>query len=134
MGITLMHRVRHLGVTLALFGVGFYAALLPWHTVSQATLALAGSESGVTIEAPCHEAAAADSEKSKTSKPATPKTHCPICSGFAALQFALANPGIAAVLPPEAGGVVAGVAQDNLTTAVVLAPQSRGPPYLSSRT
>ena len=84
MGIALMHRLRRIGGVLALIGVVFYAALLPWHTVSQANLALAGFEPGVKVEAPCHEAAAADSETSKTSKPANPKTHCPVCSGFAA--------------------------------------------------
>lgn len=134
MGLAVMHKFRRVAGTLALLGMAFYAALLPWHTVSQIGLALANSELGIAVaEAPCHEpTVAAESEPSKNSKPAGPKTHCPICSGFAALQFALANPGIVAVVPPEAGDVVAGIAQDNLTAAIVPAPQSRGPPHLSA--
>jgi hypothetical protein len=126
MGLVLMHRRRRLGATLALLGMAFYAVLLPWHTVSQATLALDPAQAWADA-APMCRSTPADSQQ----KPGAPKTHCPICSGFAALQFALAGAWIAVVLPTDASVVHPDGTQDHLTAIAVRAPQSRGPPLLA---
>jgi hypothetical protein len=131
MGLASMYRRRRLSATFALFGMAFYAVLIPWHTVSQTAMLLAQLELGTSAMPLCHGDSTPAGEPSKNSSPSK-QTHCPICSGFAALQFALANPGIVAVVSPEAGDVVTGIAQDNLTAATVPAPQSRGPPFLSA--
>ena len=49
-----LHRRRRFAAALALVGMAFYAVLLPWHTVSQATNALVGTGLGITAELPCH--------------------------------------------------------------------------------
>lgn len=129
MGLASMHRRRSWAATLALLGMAFYAVLLPWHTVSQASIALAGSTSAISAEPPCHSAAAPDGETSKGSKPAN-KTHCPICNGFAAFQLALAGAAVAVVTPPEAGAIARHSPDDHLASITLHAPQSRGPPRL----
>lgn len=126
MGLVFMHRRRRLGATLALLGMAFYAVLIPWHTVSQATLGLDPAQAWADAAPMCHSISAADSQQ----KPGTPKTHCPICGGFAALQFALAGAWIAVVLPTDTGAVLADGTQAHLTAIAVRAPQSRGPPPL----
>jgi hypothetical protein len=103
--------------------------LLPWHTVSQATNALVGSGLGITAELPCHNfSAAPNGEPSKGSTPAN-KTHCPICSGFAALQLTLAGAAIDTVTSPEAGDIPHQCTLEQLAGIRLRAPQSRGPPH-----
>jgi len=132
MGLALMHRRRRLGAAFALFGMAFYALLLPWHTVSQATAALVGSERGIFAAPMCHsEAAAANPEPAK-GKPAGPKTHCPICSGFAAFQLALAGTAIAVLVPPDTSAVLLDGTRDHLASITLRTPQSRGPPHTPS--
>jgi hypothetical protein len=128
MGLASMHRHRSWAATLALLGMAFYAVLIPWHTVSQATAALAGSTSTISAEPPCHSASAPGGENSKGSKPAN-KTHCPICSGFAALHLAVVCAAVAAAAPPDASLVLADGAQDDLADALVRAPKNRSPPH-----
>jgi hypothetical protein len=124
-----LHRHRRLSAALALAGMAFYTMLLPWHTVSQATTALVGSGLEIAAELPCHNfSAAPNGEPSKGSAPAN-KTHCPICSGFAALQLTLAGAGIYVVTPPEAGSFVHHCTHDDLASIKLRAPQSRGPPH-----
>src|SRR6476659_2391600 len=79
-----LHRQRQLAGAIALVAMAFYAVLLPWHTVSQATgppLSL-----GKSFGPPCHQASAAGDD-ANTPQPAKPRTHCPICNGFAAFHF-----------------------------------------------
>ena len=102
MGLDFMHRRRRLGATLALLGMAFYAVFIPWHTVSQASLALDPAQAWADADTMCHNVSA-DSQQPGSSKPGAPKTHCPICSGFAALQFALAGAWVAVVLPTDTG-------------------------------
>ena len=54
MGLVFMHRRRRLGATLALLGMAFYAVLIPWHTVSQATLALDPAQAWADAAPMCH--------------------------------------------------------------------------------
>ncbi len=125
MGLAFMHRRRRLGAALAMFGMAFYAVLFPWHTVSQATLALDPALAWADAAPMCH-STPADSQQ----KPGAPKTHCPICSGFAALHFALAGAWITIAVPTTAGAVLADGTQEHLTAIAVRTPQSRGPPSL----
>jgi hypothetical protein len=123
MGLVFMHRRRRLGATLALLGMAFYAVLLPWHTVSQATLALDPALAWADAAPMCH-STTTDGQQ----KPGAPKTHCPICSGFAALQFALAGAWVTLAVPTSSSAVLADGTQEHLTAIAVRAPQSRGPP------
>ena len=121
-----------LGGSLALLGMAFYAVLIPWHRVSQASLALAGSPVALVAEPPCHGIAGVPSEtRGETTKGSHPagKTHCPICTGFAALPLALASPAIALPAPPELGAARFNVTQRHLAALPVPAPQSRAPPF-----
>ena len=53
------HRHRRFAGALALAGMAFYAVLLPWHTVSQATAEIAPAGLAGLSEPPCHQGAAA---------------------------------------------------------------------------
>ena len=64
-----LYRRRRFAAALALVGMAFYAVLLPWHTVSQATNALVGSGLGITAELPCHNISAALNGEPKGSPP-----------------------------------------------------------------
>jgi hypothetical protein len=123
--LAFMHRRRSVGAALALVGMALYAMLFPWHTVSQTSMLLAQAGLSTSAVPICHTEAPGD-----PAKPAQPtkQTHCPICNGFAALQFALAGASIALVLPAQPSGKHAFGAEDHLADAVVQAAQSRGPP------
>jgi hypothetical protein len=126
------YRRRRFVAALAIVGMAFYTVLVPWHTVSQATTALVSSRLGITSAAPCHDASAATKNKqsSKGSAPSN-KSHCPICSGFAALQLTLAGAAIDVVTPPEAGDILHQCTLEQLAGTKLRAPQSRGPPHFS---
>jgi hypothetical protein len=110
--------------------MAFYAVLLPWHTVSQATTALGASGLGITSAAPCHDASAATKNEQSSKGSAPPnKSHCPIYCGFAALQLTLAGAAIDVARPPEAGDSVRYCTHDDLAGINRRAPQSRGPPH-----
>ena len=123
-----LHQRRRFTAALALVGMAFYAVILPWHTVSQATNALVGTGLGITAELPCHNISTEPDGEPKGSPPAN-KTHCPICSGFAALQLTLVGAAIDVVAPPEAGDSVRHCTRDDLASIFLRAPQSRGPPH-----
>jgi hypothetical protein len=129
MGPALLHRHRRLSATFALLGMAFYAVLIPWHTVSQTAMLLAQVELGTSANPICHGDSTPAGEPSKDSSPSK-QTHCPICSGFAALQFALAGSAMALLVQPESGSALLDGTGDHLTDALVHAPQSRGPPLL----
>jgi Protein of unknown function (DUF2946) len=121
----------HLAKTLALASMIFYAVLVPWHTVSQATAGVVEPD-GATGQPPCHPALAKPDAPSKESAPSSSRTKCPICSGFGALHLAAGVPAIFLVLGTSES--------EELPTIVVLgiadtswrAPRSRGPPGLST--
>jgi hypothetical protein len=117
------HRHRRLPVALALFGMTFYAVLVPWHTVSQITLRL--TEANVSIPL-CHQATAGQIPKS--SKPNKPQTNCPICSGFAALEIAVSAPACPFIFRTAEGDTLQARSEESVADAWVHAPQSRGPP------
>jgi hypothetical protein len=123
MGLRGLYQRRRVAAAFALVGMAFYAVLLPWHTVSQATNALGGS-----AELPCHDISAAPNGEPKGSTPAK-KTHCPICSGFAALQLALAGGAIDVVAPSELRDTARHCTHEDLASINLRAPQSRGPPH-----
>jgi hypothetical protein len=76
-----LHRCRRIAGAIALAGMAFYAVLFAWHTVSQAAAQLLPS---TPI---CHDSGSSSDGGSKSSPPAKPLSQCPICKGFAALQF-----------------------------------------------
>ena len=125
MGLAEFHGRRRPAAISALIGMAFYAMLFPWHTVSQTSMLLAQAGFATSTVPICHTDVPGD-----PAKPAQPakQTHCPICNGFAALQFALAGAPIALPLPPQVAGKHTFGSEDHLTDALVLAAQSRGPP------
>ncbi len=114
--------------------MAFYAVLLPWHIVSQTSLALAAPAQAMAAEHhPCHdhdEAAVADTS-AKGVKPAS-KTHCPICTGLGVLHLAVAGAAIAFPAPPDRPAVIFDSTEDHLIEALVHSPQSRAPPRLTA--
>jgi hypothetical protein len=128
MSLARSDRQRRLGAALALAGMAFYAVLLPWHSVSQASLAVAAPSQAMAAEHPCHghDKAVAD-ETSKDSKPAS-KTHCPICTGLGVLHLAMASAAIAFLAPQDPVAVIFDSTEDHLADAPVHSPQSRAPP------
>jgi hypothetical protein len=129
MGLGRLHQYRRLAGAVALAGMAFYVALLPWHTVSQATgppLSL-----GKSFEPPCHQASTTG-DNAKTPLPAKPRTHCPICNGFAAFHFATPALTGALLVRPAVQAAIPHMVQDGVVGAIVRAPQSRGPPRSST--
>ena len=124
-------RHRRFTGSLALAGMAFYAVLLPWHTVSQVASEIAPTALAGLSEPPCHQnAAEAPGQDTKAPEPSKPRTHCPICNGFAALQLAVADTAIAMLALPELGSTHFAGTDDHLADAWVHAPQIRGPPSL----
>jgi hypothetical protein len=127
------HRHRRFAGALALAGMAFYAVLLPWHTVSQAAAEIAPTGLAGLSEPPCHQRAAAMAARStKAPEPSKPRTHCPICSGFVALHLAVSPPTNTLAVTVDAGALLPPAAEDDLAEAAVPAPQSRGPPPIST--
>jgi hypothetical protein len=128
-----LNRYRRIAGTSALLGILFYTALIPLHTVSEATTALLGAELADALTIICHSGSTASDHASNGSAPAapaSPQKHCPFCQGFAAFQLAIApahNIGIVrlAVRAPAPHLTSAG-----LVSAIARAPQSRGPPII----
>jgi hypothetical protein len=120
-------RSRRIGAALGLLGMAYYAVLVPWHVVSQASAASVLSALGAAAAPLCHGASSEDDSAPKTGRPAG-KTHCPICNGFAALHVASVVPAISLRAPLDAAGELAHVSDDHLAAAPLRAPQSRGPP------
>src|SRR6476659_1387446 len=105
-----LHRQRQLAGAIALVAMAFYAVLLPWHIVSQATgppLSL-----GKSFEPPCHQASAAG-----TPQPVKPRTHCPICNGLAAFHFAAPAPTSALLVGPAVHAAIVQTVEDGLVGA-----------------
>ncbi len=124
-------RRRRLGFSLALIGVAFYAVLFPWHTVSQTLLELGWTQLGVASIAPCHEKAAdAQGGPASNTKPAKPRTNCPICNGFASMQTAFAGAAEFAIPPRERICAAAPGLDECPAAAASPTPVSRGPPHL----
>jgi len=120
-----LHQHRGLPVALALMGTVFYAVLVPWHTLSQTTIEL----SQTAAVAPCPHTMVG--EASKTSKPEKPRTKCPICNGFAALQMAVSAPACSLILRIAEEDAAQATLKDSVTAAGARTPQSRGPPFSS---
>ncbi|MGC2410619.1 MAG: DUF2946 family protein [Methyloceanibacter sp.] len=112
--------------------MAFYAVLVPWHTVSQATTGLLHSDLAKSFEPSCDHASAASGESSKSPQPVKPQTHCPICKGFAALHLALDAPANVLTVRGAAGTLLLPAAEDDLADTTPRAPRSRGPPLLSA--
>ena len=133
MALARSDRQRRLGAALALAGMAFYAVLLPWHSVSQVSLALAApSQATATEHHPCHghNEATVAGETGNGKKPAS-KTHCPICTGLGVLHLALASAAPVFLLPSERLAVIFDSTEDHLIEALVQSPPSRAPPRLT---
>ena len=120
-----LHRCRRVAGAIALAGMAFYAVLTPWHTVSQAAAQLPQALEK-SARPSCHDVG--PSGGSKSSPPAKPTSHCPICKGFAAFQLALPGAAIVTFVPLEEGTLAPQLVDDGLTARLVLAPHNRGPP------
>jgi hypothetical protein len=126
------HRHRRFAGVLALAGMAFYAVLLPWHTVSQATTEIAPAGLTGLSEPPCHQSVAMAGRGTKAPEPSKPRTRCPICSGFVALHLAVSPPTNTLAVTVDAGALLPPAAEDDLADAAVPAPHSRGPPPVST--
>ena len=84
-------RLARIGKALALAGMSFYAVLVPWHTVSQATANVVQPDFA-SGQPHCHQMLAKQGLPSKQSTPSGPRTKCPICNGFGALHLAAGAP------------------------------------------
>ncbi len=120
-------RRRRIGAALALLGMAYYAVLIPWHVVSQATAGSILPGLGAAAAPLCHGASSENDANGKGGKPAN-KTHCPICSGFAALHLASVTAAISLRVPLDPADELARVKDDRHAAAALHAPQSRGPP------
>jgi hypothetical protein len=104
-----------------------YTALIPGHIVSQATMLLVQAELGTSAIPMCRGGLGrADQPTKEPSKP----THCPICSGYAALHFAVEGSAGAVLALSELGSLTFDSTEDRLAPVLARAPQSRGPPSL----
>jgi hypothetical protein len=119
-----LHRGRRLAGAIALVGMAFYAVLIPWHTVSQAAAQLPHPSDKLS-QPNCH---SSGPQGSKGSLPAKPLSQCPICKGFAALQFALSGTTSLAFIPSAITDFTTQSAEDSLSARLIQAPQNRGPP------
>lgn len=127
MSLKALYKSRRLGSAIALIGMVFYAMLFPWHTVSQTSLWLAQAGIGTSAIPMCHREAPGE-----PAKPVQPvkQTHCPICSGFAALQLALTSSPVLLPLPRDFAVRFWPGTETDLAEASVLTPHNRGPPSL----
>ena len=117
-----LYRHRRFTGALALLGMAFYMVLVPWHTVSQASLQLVRSN---LVASHCHETIA---DGSSTPKPDKPTTKCPICNGLAALQIATIAPACHVILRGAESETAVAASEDSVADTRARAPQSRGPP------
>jgi hypothetical protein len=119
-----LHWRRRLAGALALVGMAFYAVLVPWHTVSQATTP--SSTLARSSEPPCHASTSA-----KSPQPLKPQTNCPICKGFAAMHLATDAPVNLLLVRVAASASLPRAGEDGLAKATTHTPQNRGPPSFS---
>ena len=129
MGVSLMHRCRRIGGTLALLGMAFYVVLL---RVARRSPKRPCCSSRPSLERAPYRCAAGGSDRAdQPAKEPSKQTHCPICSGYAALQFAVEGSAGAVLALPELGSLTFDSSQDHLAPALVHVPQSCGPPSSS---
>ena len=124
LGVFSRHR-RFAGAP-ALLAMAFYVVLVPWHTLSQTTLQL--NQTNI-VAAPCPHGMVG--EASKTSQPEKPRTRCPICNGFAALQIAVSAPACSLIFRIAEEDAALAPQDDSVAAAGARTPQSRGPPFSS---
>ena len=121
MGLGWLHQYRRSAGAVALAGMAFYAVLLPWHTVSQATGPLS---LGKSFEPPCHQASAVGDD-AKAPQPAKPRTHCPICNGFAAFNLATAALATVLLVSPAVHTTIPHMVEDGLVGVTARASEPR---------
>jgi hypothetical protein len=113
----------------ALIGMAFYAVLIPWHTVSQATMSLAMATNSHQLA--CHQQATAPNEPDK-SNPVKSRTGCPICNGLGTLLLATGAQAYVLVADVAESSLLPQAPDDDFVQGAKIAPQSRSPPTLSS--
>jgi hypothetical protein len=107
--------------------MAFYAVLLPWHTVSQAITPLLVAAQA--MEPPCPDHPAPGNGKQDPDKP---RTNCPICKGLGTLHLAVGANVFAVAATVGASSPLPQAPDDDLVPGTKIAPQSRGPPVLST--
>src|SRR5215831_9613149 len=115
----------------ALGSMIFYAALVPWHAVSQAIGDTAGP-GGLNSLPPCHQTLAQTEAPAKTSLPSKPRTKCPICSGIGALHLAASVPAGFVIVRASSGEALPVVLDQGIVTSGWHSPRGRSPPALSA--
>lgn len=115
---------RREAAALALLGVAFYALLLPWHLTSQFAIGLYEAEFGPLSAVMCGKSV----DGVNPSLPGAPATSCPLCKGLAAFQLTLTPAPIGMLLPALAHAQFMLAAHDDVASAALLTPRSRGPP------
>jgi hypothetical protein len=123
---------RKLAAALALAGVAFYAALLPWHLTSQLSAQLFRAQFGDFGLVICKGGTATSTAQTEIDPlaPKAPGMSCPICKGLAAFQLAVVTAALAGLLEVKAGPDIVEPAEQAIADAVVPTPRSRGPPSL----
>ena len=120
--------LRGFAQALALGGMIFYAVLVPWHTVSQAT-------SGI-VSLMVHASLPPGGSEAKRSLEAIhsfrPRTKCPICNGFGTLHLAAGVPANFVVYRASENEELPTTYVQAVAKTDRRAPQNRGPPALSA--
>ena len=128
MGLGAIHRGRRLPAFVALVGMVCYTTLFALHTISQTTIRLAEAALTPHQKPLCHSEAGGETKH----LPTKPQTHCPICTGYAAISFAISSPATLAISVPTASRLTFEQVQDNVPSSARLAPLNRGPPAFVS--
>ena len=131
-----LYRYRRIAGACALIGVLFYTALIPVHTVSEATTALLGAKFSDALTIICHGGSASASEHTpwdgSPATPVLPQKRCPFCQGFAAFQVAVASANSVSVIRVAVRAPAPHLANEGLPNTSLPAPQNRGPPTFLS--
>lgn len=131
------HRLHAFVSALAFIGMMCYAALVPGHVVSQATMAVAsitGDNLAPVAEMSCHgdpaaiSSAAIPAETPDPGTPVSPKKKCPFCTGIASFHTALTVAAIDSFLDAQTVRALSTPLQEEQITKIARLPQNRGPP------
>ncbi len=132
MSLGALHRSRRIVGACALIGILFYTALIPVHTVSEATTALLGGKFANAHTVICHSDSSSASGHASKNQPAVPQKRCPFCQGFAAFQLAIATANPLSIVRVAVRAPAPHLNNDGLANTSLPAPQSRGPPTFPS--
>jgi hypothetical protein len=125
-------RYRGIAGACALVSVLFYAALIPVHIVSEASTVLLGAKFADALTVICHSGRVSAAGQALADRspgaPAKPQERCPFCQGYAAFQLAIAPANMIGIVRVAVRAPTPPLSNEELASARLLAPQSRGPP------